>query len=1219
MSLTRLAITRPVTILMLVLALVVLGWQSMRQLPVDLYPDIEFPMLFISTVYPGTGPEEMETLVSKPIEDAVSTVSGLKKLTSSSAEGVSNVMMEFEIGTDLDAVTSDVRSKVDAMRNALPEDAEAPVVNKLDVGAMPVVQLSLASERRSSQEIRRIADDVIKDRLSQIAGVAAVRVTGGDVREVRVEVDKARLEAYGLGISQVVNALRIENLNLPSGTIKEDRQNFAVRVIGEFADPEQIYNVRLANGVDPNLTVRDVAVVRDTLRETSMYSRMNRSPSVAVVVQKQTDANTVKVVDSVRKELSRLTGRDYIHGNTGNEQKGTGRGAKRQAALPEDLQATIAFDQSTFIKDALHDVNKSLIEGATLAVIIVFLFLHSLRGTFIVGLAIPTSLIATFLIMRAFDFSINMMSMLGLSLCVGILVDDSIVVIENIHRHLKMGESPREAAINGRAEIGLAAITITMVDVVVFVPVAFMGGIVGQFFRQFGIVVAAAVLFSLLISFTLTPMLASRWLKAHDAEEEEEARQAEHPGLFRRFTNAWERWYSALDGLYRRILAWSLDHRAVVICLGLMVMLASFATAAPKPPLPVVLVKLPVLAAGFALICLAWWLIGTTAGWLRGVMVLVGLVFSVVLTTVVAKMATTLAGKALGDLQGGLGTPMLIMVLLILTLAAMAYFLSLPTVRDKAFQLSAVSRPVIGVTVGLLAAIALLPTKFTFEFQPKVDERQFGITIEHEVGTGLEVTNATATHIEQVLLDLKQFPDTKVVTTTVGEAGGGMFRAGASGSDTASISVELKNLEDTETPWLKRQLIGLGLMRSPQMSTDEAIAKVNEMFAGKPGVKVTAAFQEGGPGGAPVSIEVSGPDMAKTQEAATRIARLVSEHPGTYSTELSWREGRPELQARIDRDRAAQFGISVAQIAAALRTSLEGDTSTKYREAGKEYDIRVVLPKEQRVLLGQVPNLIVGATASGQPVYLYEVARLEPAGGPTKIDRTNRQRSVTVNSQLMEGSAIGNVRNDLAPKIDGLNLAGVTVAWAGEAEAMDESFGTMGSTLVLSILLVFMLMAALFESILSPLIIMLAVPQAMAGALFALTLTHKSLSIVSLIGIIMLVGLVTKNAILMVDYTNTLRKDHGMDRRRALLQAGPTRLRPILMTTLAMIFGMMPTAIALSKGSEFRQPMAIAVIGGLILSLFLTLVMVPVFYEIMDNLGNAFARAKDRVIEKAKV
>jgi len=1216
MWLTRLAITRPVTILMLVLALVVLGWQSHSRLPVDLFPDIEFPMLFISTVYPGTGPEEMETLVSKPIEDAVSTVSGLKKLTSSSAEGVSNVMMQFEIGTKLDTVASDVRSKVDAMRNALPRDAQAPVVNKLDVGAMPVVQLSLSSERRPSQEVRRLADDIIKDRLSQISGVAAVQVTGGDVREVRVEVDKARLEAYGIGIAQVVNALKMENLNLPSGAIKESRRNFAVRVMGEFESPEQIYDVRIANGLDPNLTVRNVAVVRDTLREPSMYSRMNRGPSVAVVVQKQSDANTVKVVDSVRKELGKLTGRDFAAGNIGK--KVEAKPGQAQAILPADMQITVAFDQSTFIKDALNDVNKSLLEGALLAVLIVFLFLHSLRGTFIVGLAIPISLISTFLVMQAFGFSINMMSMLGLSLCVGILVDDSIVVIENIHRHLRMGEPPREAAINGRTEIGLAAMTITLVDVVVFVPVAFMGGIVGQFFRQFGIVVAAATLFSLFISFTLTPMLASRWLKAHDKEEEDEARQQENPGLFRRFTNAWERGYNAVDSLYRRILAWALDHRAVVICLGLMTMLASFATAMPKPPLAIVLVKLPVLAAGFGIIVLIWTGIRYLRGGYRALAVVVGLALSVQVITLATRFAGKLAGQAFGTMQGPVGTPMFILILLILTLAAVAFALSMPHERTVEFQLSSVMRPVMIWTAILLAVIAFLPTKFVFEFQPAVDERQFSIAIEHEVGTGLEVTNATATRIEQVLMDPKLFPETKVVTTTVGESGGGMFSAGASGSDTASISVELKDIDDLNVPGWKKPLITLGVIPSPLQSTDAVMARVNTMFAGRPGLKVTAATG-GEMGGAPISIEVSGPDMAATQRAAARIAKVVAEQSGTFSTELSWREGRPELQAHIDRDRAAQFGISVAQVASALRTSLEGDTSTKYREGGKEYDIRVVLPKDQRVLLGQVPNLIVGATVSGQPVFLYEVARLDPAGGPTKIERTNRQRSVTVSSQLMKGAAIGNIQAELAPKIDALDLRGVTVAWAGEAEMMTESFSTMGNALILSIVLVFMLMAALFESILSPLIIMLAVPQSMAGALFALTLTHKSLSIVSTVGIIMLVGLVTKNAILMVDYTNTLRKEHGMDRRQALLQAGPTRLRPILMTTLAMVFGMMPTAIALSKGSEFRQPMAIDVIGGLLLSLLLTLLMVPVFYEIMDDLGRRFARTKDRVIEKARV
>jgi len=395
MWLTRLSITRPVTILMLVAALVIMGLQSRSRLPVDLYPDIDFPMLFISTVYAGTGPEEMETLVSKPIEDAVSTISGLKKLSSTSAEGVSSVMMEFEIGTDLDVAASDVRSKLDALRNALPEDAEAPIVNKLDVGALPVVQLSAASGRRPSQEVRRIADDIIKDRLSQISGVASVSIYGGDVREIRVEVDKARLEAYGLSIAQVVSAIQLENLNLPSGTVKEQERNFAVRVMGEFETPDQLYDVRLSSAGDPNLTLRDVATVYDTLAEPDIYTRMNQGqtmgPSVTIVVQKQSDANTVKVVEAVRKELGKLTGRDYTESSIGEDAPHS----TQTPLLPKDYQITVGFDQSIFIKDALNDVNKSLFEGALLAVIIVFLFLHSLRGTFIVSLAIPTSLISS--------------------------------------------------------------------------------------------------------------------------------------------------------------------------------------------------------------------------------------------------------------------------------------------------------------------------------------------------------------------------------------------------------------------------------------------------------------------------------------------------------------------------------------------------------------------------------------------------------------------------------------------------------------------------------------------------------------------------------------------------------------------------------------------------------------------------------------------------------
>ncbi|HEY3416313.1 MAG TPA: efflux RND transporter permease subunit, partial [Armatimonadota bacterium] len=714
MWLTKLSLTRPVTILMLVAALIILGLQSRSRLPVDLYPDISFPMIAISTIYSGTGPEEMETLVSKPIEDSISTISGLKKLSSTSTEGVSTVVMEFELGTNLDAAASDVRSKIDALRNTLPQDAKAPVVSKVDIKALPVIRLSMSSKRRESKDVRQMADDLIKDRLSQLTGVASVDVSGGDVREVRVEVDKGRLEAYGISITQVVNALQAENLNLPSGTIEEESKNYAVRVMGEFTDPAQILHVHIANAHgNPNLTVQDVAQVRDSLAEPDTLTRMNGGPSVSVTVKKQSDANTVKVVDEVRKELERMTGKPFTP-------EGEKLAAKNKpitsgvTVVPDDIDFGVSFDQSTFIKDSLDDVYKSLMEGALLAVLIVFLFLHSLRGTLIVALAIPTSLISTFLIMDVLGFSINMMSMLGLSLCVGILVDDSIVVMENIHRHLVRGEPPKEAAFNGRTEIGLAAMTITLVDVVVFVPIAFMGGIVGQFFRQFGIVVAAATLFSLFVSFTLTPMLASRWLKSHEREEEDEARQQEHPGLFRRFTNAWETGYNAVDRTYRQMLAWALDHRMAVICLGLMTIAAALATIMKQPQegqhlwqigIMAFLQNIVPLVVGLMLLLVLWWGISLLGGWVRVIGVVVGLVVSFMLIGAATKIVAAAS------------RPLVMMLLVMCMFGVMALMLS----RSANFlqpSKAGVGKPLAILTVVLLSIILFVPTVFSFGFMP---------------------------------------------------------------------------------------------------------------------------------------------------------------------------------------------------------------------------------------------------------------------------------------------------------------------------------------------------------------------------------------------------------------------------------------------------------------------------------------------------------------------
>ncbi len=1203
MWLTRLSITRPVTILMLVLALVVLGLQSRSKIPVELYPKIDIPIVVVSTIYPGTGPEEMETLVTKPIEDSISAIAGLDKLTSTSSEGVSTITMQLKLGTNIDVAAGDIRSKIDALRNTLPTDAQAPVVIKADFGAIPVIQLSLTSPRRESREIRRLADDIVKDRLGQIPGVAAVAVTGGDIREVQVNVDKARLEAYGLNILQVVNALKAENLNFPAGSIDEARQTSSVRVVGEFTDPVQIRAVRLASATNPNLSIGDVAEVKDTVAKPETLTRVDGGSSVTIAVQKQSDANTVEVADGIRAEMERLTGKPYTDAGIARVKHHQPLlPAGTSAVLPADLDAKVAMDQSIFVKDTLSDVYQSLFEGALLAVLIVFLFLHSLRGTIIVALAIPTSIIATFTVMSALGFTMNMMSMMALSLSVGILVDDSIVVLENIHRHLKMGKTPKQAAIDGRSEIGQAAMAITMVDVVVFVPIAFMGGIVGQMFRQFGMVVATATLFSLFISFTLTPMLASRWLKAHDKEEEDEAREAEHPGLFTRFTRAWETGYTAVDHFYRFLLNWALHHHSTIICLGLMTMLGSFAIAMPKPSLSVFAQAAPALVIGWLLLAGLWSLVRlATRRWAR---ILIGLAAFVGTLLILGGII----GKGLAPI-GGSYTAFLAVTFIIGTLAIIGYML-----HEAQQGTERVSSPAPALVVGAVAlflAAFSIHGHFGFEFAPSVDQRQYTIKVEREVGTSLASTDKTVAQIEQALFDKNQYPETKTVFATVGGTTSSIFTGSSAAADTAQLSVELKDRTGSPIDRI------LGRLKEDvgNRSTDGVVRAINDQFAGVPGAKITATIAAGfGGSEAPIQIEVSGQQMGRIQQVANQILAAVQKTPGTYSCDLSWREGRPEMQAHIDRDRAAQYGVSVAQIATALRTSLQGDTTVKYRENGREYDIRVQLPEHQRNATGQLPDMVVATTAGGRPVYLYEVVKLEPAAGPTKLDRTDRQRTITVTGQIAQGYTLGVLQGQINGALAKLDQSGVNIVWAGQAQRMKESGNDLFGALLLSVLLVFMLMAALFESLLSPLIIMMAVPQAMAGAMFALTLTDKTLSIVTMIGIIMLVGLVTKNAILLVDFTNTMKHEHGKSTRDALLQAGPTRLHPILMTTLAMIFGMSPTALALAKGSEMRQPMAIAVIGGLMLSLFLTLLMVPVFYEIFDNGAQWLTGVKDRVV-----
>jgi HAE1 family hydrophobic/amphiphilic exporter-1 len=1054
MWLTRLSLNRPVTITVFMVAVIVLGFYALSKTQVELQPKVDFPVITILTVYPGASPDEVETLVTKPIEDAVAGVEGLRQITSVSQYGISQVTLEFYIGTDVGEAYIDVQAKVNAAVGLLPRDAERPVISKLDTQSQPTMYIGMTGNR-PPYELRDLADNLIKDRLSSVPGVAAVTVSGGQKREILVAIDKERLNAYGLSINAVVRALQAANLNLPAGRITEGERDYNVRLLGEFRSIDELRNLRLylQNPRNPmaagtTLRLQDIADIRDTVEERTVITRLNGKENVTLVVQKASDANALEISEGIHQVIERI-----------------------QKEYP-DLKFEISFDQAESIKESLTDLRIALYLAIILVVLIVYLFLYNVRGTFIVALAIPTCIFASFIAIYFFGFTINFMTMLALSLAVGVLVDDAIVVIENIYRHLSMGEEPMEAAYNGRTEIGLAAITITFVDVVVFLPIAFMGGVSGQFFRSFGLTVAVTVLFSLLVSFTLTPMLASRFYRRGEALEEPK-------GFFRWFDAR----YRALERLYRRLLGWALRHRWAVIVTG------------------------------------------------NGLLLL----------TLILVIGSALRGSP------------------------------------------------------------LLP----FRFAPSQDQGLIGITVKLPPAAALSETDAVVKRIEQVALSI---PEVKFVSSLVGASGAGFIGAGDQGPRFANIQVTLhpkKALLDSLMFWVKHE-------EPLRTRSDVEIAgELREKIGVIPGAQITvntiSGFR-GGDFGVPIQLAMVGKDTTTLLETAERVKRLISQIPGIKDPDLSWSAGKPELQVVVDRERATRLGVSLTEIALALRTAYEGDTSVKYREGGQEYAIRVRLDEADRQRVSELSNLVV-SYVQGAPVYLRDVATIRLDEGPTRIERADRQRRVMVLANLMPGYSLGNIRVQIDNLLRQQNVIppDVRVSWFGEGEVLTREGAYMMQALLLSFILVYLLMVALFENWLYPFIIMFSQPQALVGALLALIVARSELNIVSMIGIIMLVGLVGKNAILLVDFTNTLRA-RGLSREEALQQAGPIRLRPILMTTAALVLAMVPIALAVGRGSEFRAPLGIVIIGGMLVSTLLTLVVIPCMYTVMDDLTQNLRR-----------
>ncbi len=1132
MNLTRLAISRPIFIFMMMLAIFMLGNNAYKSMRVELNPDVSFGVITVTTIYPGAGPDEVNTLVSRNVEEAVSGVAGLLEVTSTSQEGVSSVNLQFEVGTNMDAALNDVRSKVDQVIRLLPTDVERPVVGKFDSNSDPIMNLVLRSKNLSNRQLRDLADNVLADRLSQVAGVANVSVSGGDVREIQIQVKKDALLRYGLGITDVQRAVQTAALNVPSGRIVSGDEEYTVRVLGEFRTVEEVGNMFVTiqdasqgpNGDKAIVQLKNIATIVDANTERRQFSRLGGLDSVLLVVQKTKEGNAVEIANKMLKP------------------EFGPKSLVQQLEEQYGIEFVVSRNVATQIEESLHDLQFSLFFGIILVTAVVWLFLHNFRGTVIVALAIPVCIFATFIAMKAFGFTINNLSMLALSLAVGVLVDDAIVVIENIYRHLTMGEDPHEAALNGRAEIGLAAIAITLADVVVFVPIGFMGGVVGQFFKPLGISFAICVLFSLFVSFTVTPMLASRWYRKGEDWEEPKGK----------FSKWFERGFHRLAERYKRLLRWSLDHR--------------------------------------------WYMFG------GGFAVLVGLFMFI---------GGSFAQDMPGAITTGMGPARIAIIIGICVLVG-------NLIVHRQFKVGLILATIIFAAIFPIGAVSGFKYAqwkqeqvFKFSFLPESDSGQVNINIELPPGASLEATTKVVERIEKVVM---QNPEAKYVVSNIGTRGGG-FQASSLGTNLAQISVTLydKRAAMDSIMFWNKPATKLRTVKDTAVAADmlKAVGKV-------PGALVIVSAGQNQGFGAPIQLSLRSDDREKLVSTAVKIRDLLAGGAikGVISPDISSKPGKPELRALPNRAKLADANVTVADLAAAMRTLYEGNNQAKFRVSGREYDIRVMMDLEDRNNPGLVQELPI-TFKQGTPIFLNEIANLDRTQGVDKIVRRSRQEEVQVTTNLLPGFAAGSVQADIDAwvKKEGLIPEGVNYRPLGQADVQAREQGYLFGAIGLGLILVYMILASLYDNLLYPMIIQLAQPQAMIGALLALIITDKQLNIVGMIGIITLIGLVGKNAILLVDYTNTLR-ERGVDRYTALVDAGGTRLHPIMMTTIAVIVGMLPVALAIGRGSEFRETIGITIIGGVLLSTILTLLIIPCSYSIFDDASLALGRVIKKVTRR---
>jgi hydrophobe/amphiphile efflux-1 (HAE1) family protein len=1022
MWITRTSIANPVFATMVMIGITVLGLFSYARLRVEQLPDVSLPFVMIMTTYPGAAPEAVEADVTRPIEEAVNQVSGVKRIYSNSREGSSQVFVEFRLSTNVAQAVQDVRDKIALVRPGFPRDVKDPLVNRVEnENSQPVASLAVLSQTTDLRELTSLTDQVIVKALENQPGVARVDVNGRVTRQVLVQIRPNALTSLGIGVDQVISAIREANQDVPAGRLTRGQSDAVVRIEGKLKDPEQFNRIIVAQQGGGPVYLSQVADVIDGEKELSSYARINGRPAITLDVQKAQEANIVETGRNVRAAVDSL-----------------------KARLPADVEVRVTYSTADQVERAVDRVKQTIVEGALLTVLIVFLFLHSWRSTVITGLTLPLAVVATFIALHAFGFTINFLTLMALSLCIGLLIDDAIVVRENIVRHLSLGKDHLRAAREGTEEIGLAVMATTFAIVAVFVPIAFMSGIIGRFFFQFGLTVTVAVLVSLFVSFTLDPMLSSVW---HDPPE---SRFRYAPWLGRLMARI-ERGVDRLHGIYGRVLDWALGHRKSVIAIALASFFGSFLVV-----------------------------------------------------------------------------------------------------------------PLVGT-----------------EFMPQSDQGFVSLRLNTPVGSSLEYTDGKVRDVEEVL---RKFPEIDLAMTTVGTEDGRNY-----------ARVNLKLVDRAKRA----------------RSQSELEREIRQALRPVPGIELAFGYDR------PIWFNLLGPDPDTLSRIAREFADKAAKVRGIADLETSDKAANPALSIRLNNDVASDLGITVQQVGATIRPLLAGDTVSYWLAPdGQNYEVNVQLGKDDRRMASDLGNLTLSTNRRGpdgqlRMVPLRQVAELVETTSPQIIKRQDLQRRVGIYANV-EGRPAGDVGSDVQKIASAMQLPpGYSLQAAGQQQDMQESFQAALAALALAIVFIYLILASQFASFTQPLAIMASLPFSLIGVFLALLVTRTTLNLFSIIGFIMLMGLVTKNAILLVDFANRSRRA-GASLHDALKDAGQVRLRPILMTTAAMIGGMLPLALGLGEGGENQAPMGRAIIGGVITSTLLTLVVVPVLYAYLDRWAEARAARRER-------